>query len=185
MTKIVVITSSPNQDGLTAACGNAAKAGALEAGAEVDFVDLNSQQIERCRACGTGYGPCRTEHQCQVKDDFQDIHRRVLESDGYIIITPVYWGDMSESAKAFIDRLRRNEASKREDSGLKGKPCIAVAAAGGSGNGTVTCLFNMQQFFNHVKSDVLDLITITRKSRAYKLAAIKSAAVAMARTAEE
>lgn len=32
---------------------------------------------------------------------------------------------------------------------------------------------------NHVRSDIFDLITITRKSRAYKLEAIEAAAKAM------
>jgi hypothetical protein len=39
--------------------------------------------------------------------------------------------------------------------------------------------FNMQQLLNHVRSDIFDLITITRKSRAYKLLAIEAAAKAM------
>ncbi|HHX28126.1 MAG TPA: flavodoxin family protein [Firmicutes bacterium] len=179
--RIMVLTGSPNKDGLTAACGNAAAAGIAGAGLEVNRVDLNALKIARCSACGTGYGPCRTEHRCQVEDDFQDVHKRILECEGFVLVTPVYWGDMSESVKAFVDRLRRNEASKRDESGLKGKPCIGVAAAGGSGNGTITCLLNMQQFLNHVRADIFDLITITRKSRDYKLNAVRCAAEAMAR----
>jgi multimeric flavodoxin WrbA len=39
--KVMIITSSPNKDGLTAACGNAAKQGAEEAGIETVLVNLN------------------------------------------------------------------------------------------------------------------------------------------------
>ncbi len=177
--KVAVLTSSPNKDGLTAACGNAAKKGLSDAGAEVDLIDLNSYDLGRCRACGTGYGTCRTEHHCQTKDDFGGLHDRLLAADAYILISPVYWGDLSESAKAFLDRVRRCEATAREASRLSGKPCIGVAAAGGGGGGTITCLFTMQQFFNHVRSEVFDLITITRKSRPYKLFAIEAASRAM------
>jgi len=177
--KIAVITASPNKDGLTAACGDAARKGLVAAGAETDLIDLNAYDLGRCRACGTGYGTCRTEHSCQVKDDFQSLHERLTAADAYVLVSPVYWGDLSESAKAFLDRVRRCEASAREASRLSGKPCIGVAAAGGSGNGTITCLLTMQQFFGHVRSEIFDLITITRKSRAYKLLAIEAAAEAM------
>ena len=37
----------------------------------------------------------------------------------------------------------------------------------------------MQQWFNHVRSEIFDLITVTRKSRAYKLLAMEAAAKAM------
>ncbi len=177
--KVVIITSSPNKDGLTAACGAAAKRGAEKAGAEAEIIDLNSYDLRRCSACGTGYGTCRTEHRCQTADDFGELHERLLAADAYVLVSPVYWGDMSESAKAFFDRVRRCEATLREESRLRGKPCVGVAAAGGGGGGTVTCLLTMQQLFNHVRSDTFDLITITRKSREYKLPAIEAAVKAM------
>jgi len=179
--KIAVITGSPNKDGLTAACGNAAKNGVLAADphSSVDLIDLNSYDVGRCKACGTGYGTCRSEHRCQVVDDFQDLHQRLVAADAYVVVTPVYWGDLSESVKAFLDRVRRCEATAREASRLAGRPCIGVAAAGGSGNGTITCLLTMQQFFGHVRSEIFDLITITRKSRPYKLQAIEAASKAM------
>jgi multimeric flavodoxin WrbA len=177
--KIAVITSSPNKDGLTAACGNAARKGLEAAGAEVEMIDLNAHDIGRCRACGTGYGTCRADHTCQTQDDFGDLHRQLLAADGYVVVSPVYWGDLSESAKAFFDRVRRCEATAREASRLSGKPCIGVAAAGGGGGGTISCLTTMQQVFNHVRSEIFDLITITRKSRTYKLLAIEAAGNAM------
>jgi multimeric flavodoxin WrbA len=177
--KVAVITSSPNKDGLTAACGDHARRGAEQAGAEVDTIDLNSYEILRCKACGSGYGTCRTEHRCQTEDDFGGLHRNLLDADAYVVISPVYWGDLSESAKAFLDRVRRCEATFRDESRLRGKPCIGVAAAGGGGGGAVTCLLTMQQFFNHVRSEIFDLITITRKSREYKLLAIEAAGEAM------
>lgn len=177
--RIAVITSSPNKDGLTAACGNAAKKGIEQGGGTVDLIDVNSYEIGRCKACGNGYGTCRTDHRCQTEDDFGGLHDRLLAADAYVLVSPVYWGDLSESAKAFLDRVRRCEATLREDSRLKGKPCIGVAAAGGGGGGTITCLLTQQQFFNHVRSEIFDLITITRKSRAYKLLAIEAAGKAM------
>jgi len=173
--KVMIFTSSPNTDGLTAACGNAAKTGIEEAGAQVVMVNLNELEIGSCHACGNGWGPCRSEHECQVKDNFQALHASMTDMDAYVLITPVYWGEMSESAKAFSDRVRRCEALKKNKSFFQGKPVIAVAAAGGSGNGLTTCLTSMERFITHVKAEKFDFIGVTQKNRAYKLDTIQQA----------
>ncbi len=177
--KVLVIQSSPNRDGLTAACAAAAVEGARAAGAEVEDVRLNDLDIRRCRACGNGWGTCADEHRCQQEDDFPALHERVKAADAYVIVTPVYWGEPSESAKAFLDRLRRSEANRGAKSALAGKWAVAVAAAGGGGGGTVTCLSILEHFFQHVRARPFDLIGITRRSRAYTVEAIRRAAGAM------
>ncbi|MHB1654145.1 MAG: flavodoxin family protein [Desulfitobacteriaceae bacterium] len=173
---VMIFTSSPNVEGLTAACGNAAKTGTEVAGAQVVMVNLNRLQIGHCQACGNGWGPCRNEHECQVQDDFQDLHASMADIDAFVMITPVYWGDMSESAKAFSDRVRRSEALKKDKTFFEGKPVIVIAAAGGSGNGLTSCLTSMERFLLHVRAEKFDLIGITQKSRGYKLDTIHEAA---------
>ncbi len=176
---VIVTTSSPNKDGLTAACAAAAVEGVLLAGGYAKEVRLNDLQIGLCQACDNGWGTCRDGHKCQTKDDFQALHTRALQADAYVIVTPVYWGEMSESAKAFTDRLRRCEARRGNESGLFDKPVIAVAAAGGSGNGMITCLLSMERWIEHVRARKFDLIPVNRWSREYKLVAIREAARAM------
>ncbi|MDA8229605.1 MAG: NAD(P)H-dependent oxidoreductase [Desulfitobacterium hafniense] len=39
----------------------------------------------------------------QGQDDFQNLHASMEDMDAFVIVTPVYWGDMSELAKAFSD----------------------------------------------------------------------------------
>ncbi len=129
----MIITGSPNKDGLTAACAEQARLGVAAASAETVMVRLNDLAVGMCRACSSGWGTCRDQHFCQVEDDFQALHAALEDTAGFILITPVYWSDMSESVKAFIDRLRRCEAMKQENQYLSGKPLICVAAAGGSG----------------------------------------------------
>jgi len=181
--KVMVISSSPNVDGLTAACAGAAAAGVVQAGGQVEEVRLNDLNVGMCEACDNGWGTCRTEHQCQVEDDFQELHARALQADALVLVTPVYWHEMSESAKALADRLRRCEATKGDESGLFAKPVIAVAAAGGSGNGMITCLFSMERWIEHVRARKFDFIPVNRWNRAYKLAAIGEATQAMVREA--
>jgi multimeric flavodoxin WrbA len=176
---VLVISSSPNVDGLTAACASAAVAGTVQAGAQAEEVRLNDLNVGMCEACDNGWGTCRGEHQCQVEDDFQALHARALQADALVLVTPVYWHEMSESAKAFVDRIRRCEATKGEESGLSGKPVIAVAAAGGSGNGMITCLFSMERWIEHVRARKYDFIPVHRWNRPYKLDAIAEAARTM------
>ena len=172
---LLVISSSPNKDGLTAACAAAAAEGARLGGGRVEEVRLNDLPIGQCRACDNGWGTCRRDHKCQVEDGFQPLHRRLVESDACVLVTPVYWGEMSESAKAFTDRLRRCEAPRGRESGFFRKPVLAVAAAGGSGNGMITCLLSMERWIDHVRGRKFDLIPVNRWSREYKLAAIQQA----------
>jgi multimeric flavodoxin WrbA len=176
---VIVISCSPNRDGLTAACAAAAVEGVLQAGGHPEEIRLNDLQVGMCQACDNGWGTCLPDHECEVEDDFQALHARVLGADAYVLVTPVYWGEMSESAKAFSDRLRRCEAPRGDESGLFGKPVIAVAAAGGSGNGMITCLLSMERWIEHVRARKFDLIPVNRWSREYKLVAIREAAQAM------
>jgi multimeric flavodoxin WrbA len=178
--RITIVQSSPNRDGLTAACAQAAGEGATAAGAEVEHIFLHDYAVIRCQACGNGWGECREQHKCSQKDDFEALHARLAAADALILVTPVYWGEPSESAKALIDRLRRCEATRGEQSAFANKWVLAVAAAGGSGNGTLTCLSSLERWAFHVRARPFDLIGITRRDRAYTLGAIREAGRALA-----
>jgi multimeric flavodoxin WrbA len=176
---VLIFSTSPNHDGLTAACAAAAVQGVRLAGGQGELIYLNDLNVGMCQACENGWGTCQQEHACQVEDDFQGLHRRTLEADALVLVTPVYWGELSESAKAFTDRLRRCEATRGSESGLLDKPVIAVAAAGGSGGGMITCLASMERWIDHVRARKWDLIPVNRWTRAYKLEAICAAATTM------
>jgi multimeric flavodoxin WrbA len=180
---VLIISSSPNQDGLSAACAAAAVEGVCLGGGHAEQVRLNDLQVGMCHACDNSWGTCLNQHRCQTEDDFQALHARFLQADACVFVTPVYWGEMSESAKAFADRLRRCEATRGDKSGLSGKPVIAVAAAGGSGNGMITCLLSMERWIDHVRARKFDLIPVNRWSREYKLVAIREAARVMVQEA--
>jgi multimeric flavodoxin WrbA len=179
---VLVIQSSPNTDGLTAACANAAIAGIEAAGGTADNVRLTDLELASCRQCGDGWGGCRSEHECDgIADDFQALHKAALSADALALVTPVYWGDLSESLKCYTDRLRRCEASLGPDSRLAGKPVLLVAAAGGGGGGMVSCLTNMERWAQHVRMQPADLIGIKRITREHKLEAIRAAGETMVR----
>ena len=177
---VLIISTSPNVDGLTGRCAEAAVEGARSAGAEAEHLRLKDYQVGSCNQCGNGWGQCRSAHECGgVQDDFQALHQRVNQADALVLVTPVYWGEMSECAKAFTDRLRRCEATRGAESALAGKMVIAVAAAGGGGGGMTTCLASMERWMQHIHARRYDLIAINRWNSAYKIDTIREAARAM------
>ena len=179
--KVLVVTSSPNVSGLTAACGQAAKQGVVDGKSPARVINLNEFKIHRCSVCENGWGPCRTKHRCRLEDDFSQIQDMFNEAEGFVFVTPVYFGEPSETFKAFFDRLRRCEATKKngEKSFLADKPAVCIAAAGGSGNGAVHCLAEMERLVHCLSARGFDYIPITQRTREYQLETIHDGLVAM------
>ncbi|MBD3293536.1 MAG: flavodoxin family protein [Armatimonadia bacterium] len=181
--QITVIHTSPNEDGLTANLARAACEGAADAGASAELIKVTDYEVASCWQCDNGWYKCRDEGWCVIEDQFQEMRAKVQEADAWVLVTPVYFGEISESAKCFTDRLRRcNVGAKGE--GLAVKPVIGVAAAGGSGRGTATCLLQMDRLFSHISAEIADLITVTQRSSEYKREAIRAAARAMVEAVE-
>ena len=177
--KVLVLSASPNTEGLTAACVQAAMDGIDLSGAEVAYCSLNTLSLSACRVCNNGWGDCREKGTCCIEDAFEEVHAEIADADCFVLITPVYWSDMAEPMKIFIDRLRRCEAIRGKNSSVFGKKCIIVAAAGGTGNGQLSCLTQLERACQHVGAYVFDAIGISRRTRTHKLAAIKDGVTAM------
>ena len=168
----IIITASPNTDGLTAACGKAAMDGITGAGGTAELIDISGEKLEPCQICGNGWGSCRTDATCVIPDILAELQEKIRGAGGVILVTPVYWGQPSERMKYFLDRFRRCEAFSHEGSAAKGKQIDLVAAAGGSGNGTAACLAEMEAWCRHVGAIPKDRIGVTRFNRGPMLAVI-------------
>jgi multimeric flavodoxin WrbA len=172
--KIVAVQSSPNIEGLTSKLSQAVLRGVKAEGGETELIHLNDLEIRRCHACEQGWGECREGGICTIEDDFSNLKRRITGADSFVFATPVYFGDLSESAKSFLDRLRRVEAFSKRKS-FEGKKVIGIAAAGGSGRGVVQCLYNLEVYLRRIGFDVFDLVPVTRSSKDYKVEMLESA----------
>ncbi len=181
--KVIIITGTPKSEGLCCSCVNAALEGAEKAGADCEVVKLCDYKLERCAMCGDGWGICREDHVCVFGDDgFSEIQKKMADADAYILDTPVYWWDMTEVMKAFFDRFRRCEAWKGEMGAMANKPVLLIASPGGTGNGMISCLEQMERLCHHLNAKIYDFIGVNRWNKDYKLAAISEAAASMART---
>jgi multimeric flavodoxin WrbA len=107
-------------------------------------------------------------------DDFQDIKEKIGEADALVFVTPVYFGDLSESARRFLDRLRRTEAFSGFNT-CHGTRVIGIAAAGGSGNGAAGALYILENYLKRIGFEVVDLVTVTKFSKDHKFLMLEQA----------
>jgi len=179
--KYLIISGNPKADGLCKSVEDELVRGAKDGGADVSVITTG--RFDRCRVCGEGWGTCRESSRCEFgTDGFNDAQKAVKEADAICIITPVYWGEPTESLKAFLDRLRRCEFDMDGTRGgaLANKPVLLVASPGGSGNGMISCFDQLDRFCRHTGAQVFDYIGINKRNYEYKRAAAYSAAKTMA-----
>lgn len=175
--KFLIISGNPKNEGLCFSVTEQVKKGAIENGAEVEL--LKMEGIQCCHVCSDGWGSCRDEHICAFGEDgFTDAQKKVAEADTICFITPVYWGEMAEGIKSFLDRLRRCEFGGK--GALSEKPVLLIASPGGSGNGMLTCLEQMDRFCRHTGGIIFDYIGVNRWNRDYKIRAAYDAAKSLA-----
>lgn len=158
----------PNKMGLTFSCVEECAKELKKSGSQVEHICINKKNIKKCLACGKrGWGICLEEHICSQKDDFNEIYEYMSEFDVYLFITPVYFWEMSESAKTFFDKLKRCDAFN-EDSKIKGKKIICIACAGGSGNGTEETLKSFDILNHFLKTKMIGRIPVTKINFEYQ-----------------
>lgn len=152
----------PNKIGLTFSCVEECEKELKRLGNEVEHICINKKNIKKCLACGKrGWGICLEEHKCIQNDNFNEIYEYMSNFDAYIFITPVYFWEMSESAKTFFDRLKRCDAFN-DNSKIKGKKIVCIACAGGSGNGTEETLKSFDILDHFLKTKMIGRIPVTK-----------------------
>jgi multimeric flavodoxin WrbA len=68
-----------------------------------DYLFLKESNLEMCKGC-FGCIP-RGEDKCPLKDSRGDIEKRILDSDGIILVSPVYSMNVTWLMKNFMDRF--------------------------------------------------------------------------------
>jgi multimeric flavodoxin WrbA len=101
----------------------------LEALGGVDFEHLSLRDIDLqpCRGCFICFD--RGEHVCPVKDDKEELSRKLDEADGVVFATPVYSMHISYLMKRFVDRFAYTFHRPR----YFGKYAVGMGVTGGIG----------------------------------------------------
>jgi multimeric flavodoxin WrbA len=172
--KALIIVGSRDHQGRTgraaAALGEALAAG----GAQVSTRYLLELDIKTCVQRGdNGFGMCLDEGWCKIEDGFSALVEELRGSDLLCVVTPVYWGDLSECIRTFLDRLRRIGLNPAGKLGIKNKPAIGVCVAGGQGGGAPNCCDTLQRVLSHCEFDVLDMIPARKQNLEHKLGVLR------------
>ena len=162
---ILVISGSRNPQGQTAKAADALIDGVKTAGGSGEQVFLPTIDIQRCRQCeDNGWGICRTEGKCVIDDDFAATVNRIAAADAIAFANPVYYGDLSESLRTFLDRLRRTCTHESGRAKVAGKKAVGICVAGGGGGGAPSATVSLERVVGICGFDIVDMIPAKRQN---------------------
>ena len=167
--QVLFLCGSKNPEGRTAQAINTIAKGVAKAGGNTESFFLPELAIERCRQCeSNGWGICQREARCIIEDDFASVFDKLRAADVAVFATPVYFGDLSESTRGFLDRLRRI-CARNTDENLQEKPVVALALAGGRGGNAPNACVNLAGILQRSGFDLVDVIPLRRQNLDAKL----------------
>ena len=102
MVKLCAVYGSPRRKGNTSLLLKKAIDGARDAGADVTEIVLRDKKLSPCLEI---YG-CKNDGKCVIKDDFHETVEHMLESDGIMLASPIFFYSVSAHTKMLIDRCQ-------------------------------------------------------------------------------
>jgi multimeric flavodoxin WrbA len=95
---------------------------------ETEFIHLADYEIKGgCAACYACFKKPSLERLCYYYDDeLNDVLRRMLDVDGYIFGSPVYWGSLTPLFRMFSDRTHPLYTNNRA---IRNRPAGSVTCA--------------------------------------------------------
>lgn len=176
MANVLVILGARNHEGQTARAAEAVAGGCRRTGAAVESVYLPEKHLERCRQCDDdGWGLCRRGGACVIDDDLAPLMDAMAAADLVVFATPVYFGDLSESMKAFLDRVRRVAFNRADANPLTDKPYAGIAVAGGGGGGSFSCLQSLERVLQTCGFRLVDQVSVRRQNQELKKETLEQA----------
>ena len=156
---VVVLLGSPRKKGNSAALAKKIIYGVESAGGKVETVYLNGLNIKPCQGCYA----CKKKNSpgCAVDDDMQSLYPKLVESDAWVIASPVYWFSMSAQTKIFMDRCF---ALWNEDPEMNRlfKKRIAIAMSYGDSDpfnsGCVNALRSFQDAYRYAGARIVGMV---------------------------
>ena len=100
--KVLAINGSPRKDGNTKIIIDRVFQPLQQAGIETEFYQLGGKRVHGCTACGK----CREKKtgRCHIKNDaINECIAKMVDADGILLGSPVYFADVNTEMKALID----------------------------------------------------------------------------------
>lgn len=102
MADLVAVYGSPRRKGNTSTLLARAVQGARDAGCTVQEFFLREMKISPCLELYH----CKKNGECSIKDDFQGIRDEILQAQGLILASPIFFYSVTAQTKAFMDRFQ-------------------------------------------------------------------------------
>jgi multimeric flavodoxin WrbA len=101
--KVVAFNGSPRKEGNTFQSLQIVMAELQKEGIETELIQVGGKALHGCTAC---YGCYKNkDRECVIKkDDLNSYVAKMIEADGIIIGSPVYFSNVTSEVKAFMDR---------------------------------------------------------------------------------
>lgn len=100
--KVLLLNASPRKNGNICKILEIMENELQNFNVKTEFIDVCKLQVKPCLGCMK----CRSSHECVLpEDDAQRTLRLIQESDGIIVGSPCYWGNMTGQLKILFDRL--------------------------------------------------------------------------------
>lgn len=103
MKKVLIISTSPRKGGNSEILADEFGKGALENGNSIEKVCLYDKTIGFCKGCLV----CQTTKKCIIKDDANEIVKKMLDADVIAFATPIYFYEMCGQMKTLLDRTNQ------------------------------------------------------------------------------
>ncbi len=99
--KVLIINGSPRKNGNTSVAVREMEKVFAENGVEVETMQIGSQAIRGCIACGS----CAEKGKCVFDDAVNEAAPKFEAADGLVVASPVYYASANATLIAFLDRL--------------------------------------------------------------------------------
>lgn len=153
----VVLLGSPRKNGNSAILAQEIVKGAEEIGVSCESLYIHGMNISPCQSCYA----CQQKDSkgCAIDDDMQIVYPKLVESDAWIIASPVYWFTMSAQTKIWMDRCF---ALPVYGENAFAKKRIAIAMSYGDKDpfvsGCVNALRTFQDSFGYVGAKIIGAV---------------------------
>jgi multimeric flavodoxin WrbA len=155
---VIGLVGSPNREGRTNQLIDTALAGASQAGAPTELIQMSDHVVAACKDCLPWV--CKENLKCTYEDEgFEFLSQKILNCGALILGTPVYWWDTSGLVKYLILKMFRVYAMSAP---LHGLPALGIAIAGGTGNGLVSGLRPVYHYFQVMQMRAIEPLPATR-----------------------
>lgn len=127
--KVIAVNGSARKDGNTAILIKTVFRELEAEGIETEMIQLAGKKVRGCAACRKCFE--NKNRQCSVKDDINEVIKKLDGADGIIFASPTYFADVSAEMKALIDRAGYvSMANDRMFRRKVGAAVVAVRRAG-------------------------------------------------------